>query len=222
MFGRIARRYDAVNSLMTFGRDRFWRRFAIKEASLSPGDRLLDAGTGTGALAREAGRMIDGLSVVAADFSPAMLAVGRKGVAPRPIQWCLADALSLPFPDASFDAVVSGFLVRNVEDVTAALDEQYRILKPRGRVVILDTSPPPASPLRPLITAYLRLAIPALGTIVARDGAAYTYLPASTQRFKTPEELGAVMEGAGFTGIRFRRFMGGTIAVHRGRRPREG
>ncbi|HPO57410.1 MAG TPA: class I SAM-dependent methyltransferase, partial [Anaerolineaceae bacterium] len=132
MFARIAPRYDLMNRLMTGGQDRAWRREVIARAGLQPGQRLLDLGAGTGDLAFEALRRHPGVQVVAADFTPAMLQVGRKRPEPHP-GWAAADALRLPFPDESFDALVSGFLLRNVADLDQALAEQYRVLRPGGR-----------------------------------------------------------------------------------------
>ncbi|GAB4480152.1 MAG: bifunctional demethylmenaquinone methyltransferase/2-methoxy-6-polyprenyl-1,4-benzoquinol methylase UbiE [Anaerolineae bacterium] len=221
MFSRIAHRYDVMNRLMTFGRDRAWRRYVIREARLRPGTRLLDVATGTGDLAFEALRQHGQLEVVGVDFAIPMMLVGRQRRGGDRIMWCGADALHLPFPDGSFDAVVSAYLMRNVIDVPRAFKEQIRVVRPGGRVVTLDTSPPPRGPLRPLILFYLRVIIPLLGRLVAGDGAAYTYLPESTQAFKTPEELAEIMRQAGLVNVHYRRFMFGTMAVHSGTRPEE-
>jgi demethylmenaquinone methyltransferase/2-methoxy-6-polyprenyl-1,4-benzoquinol methylase len=220
MFGRIARRYDLMNRLMTLGRDRAWRRYAVRQAALAPGGRLLDVATGTGDIAREALRQHDGPSaVVGVDFSDPMMQVGRQRPGADRIAWCRADALALPFPDAAFDAVVSGYLVRNVTDMAGVFREQVRVARPGGRVVCLDTSPPPRGILRPLIRVYFWLVIPLLGRIVAGSGTDYTYLPESTEGFKTPDELAAIMREAGLRDVCYRRFMFGTMAVHVGVRP---
>ncbi|MCZ7542727.1 MAG: class I SAM-dependent methyltransferase [Anaerolineae bacterium] len=137
------------------------------------------------------------------------------------MRWVEADALALPFADATFDAATSGYLLRNVIDPTAAFREQARVVKPGGRVVCLDTSPPPENALRPFIMIHLRYVIPLLGRLVAGDSAAYNYLPESTQAFKTPEELAAIMRAAGLVDVRYRPFMFGTMAVHVGARPKE-
>ena len=135
--------------------------------------------------------------------------------------WAGADALQLPFSDATFDAVTSGYLVRNVIDIPRTLKEQLRVLKPGGRLVILDSSPPPPTLLRPFIEIHLRYIIPTLGRLVAGpNGAdAYQYLPSSTQAFKTPAELAAIMQEAGVMDIQYRTFMFGTMAVHWGNKP---
>lgn len=221
MFGRIAGRYDLMNRLMTFGQDRRWRRYAVQQAALPPAGRLLDVATGTGDIAFEALRQHPGAAVVGADFSTEMMRVGRARAGGERVTWVNGDALALPFADASFDAVSSGYLMRNVVDVPGAFREQVRVVKPGGRVVALDTSPPPRSALRPFILLHLRAVIPLLGRLVAGDASAYTYLPESTQAFKTPEELARIMRSVGLVNVRYRRFMFGTMAVHTGTRPEE-
>ncbi|MFQ3565770.1 MAG: bifunctional demethylmenaquinone methyltransferase/2-methoxy-6-polyprenyl-1,4-benzoquinol methylase UbiE [Aggregatilineales bacterium] len=216
MFDRIAGRYNLMNRLMTAGQDQRWRRFVIEKARLSPGDRLLDLATGTGDIAFEALRAVPEVQAVGGDFSLGMMRVGRRQPSGDRIQWSGADALNLPFPDETFDAVTAGYLMRNVIDIPRAFAEQYRVLKPGGRLVILDTSPPPQNLLRPFILFHLRVVIPTLGRLVSGNGDAYEYLPESTQAFKTPEELAALMRAAGFKKVAFRLFMFGTIAVHWG------
>lgn len=218
MFARIAGRYDLLNRLMTFGRDRAWRRFVVDQAALPAGGRLLDLGSGTGDIALEALRRAGNATVVGADFTLPMMEVGRSRPGGERVLWCGADALRLPFPDAAFDAVTSGYLLRNVADARAAFREQARVVRPAGRVVCLDTSPPPRNLARPFVLFQLRCVIPLLGRLIARDAAAYRYLPESTRRFKTPEELAALMREAGLEDVRWRSFMFGSIAVHTGRR----
>jgi len=220
MFDRIAGRYQLMNALMTFGRDRAWRRAVVLATALPPGGRLLDLASGTGDIALEALRLDAGARVAAADFSLEMMRVGRRRPGGDRIAWCAADALSLPFADASFDAVTSGYLLRNVADRAGVFREQARVVRPGGRVVCLDTSPPPATPLRPLVRLYLRRIIPLLGRLIAGERSAYAYLSASTEGFKTPPELAAIMREAGLVEVRYQRFMAGTIAVHVGTRPR--
>lgn len=213
MFARIAPRYDLMNRLMTGGQDRAWRREVIGRAGLQPGQRLLDLGAGTGDLAFEALRRHPGVQVVAADFTPAMLQVGRKRPDPHP-GWAAADALRLPFPDESFDALVSGFLLRNVADLDQALAEQYRVLRPGGRWVSLDTTRPAPGLFSPLIRFHMDRVIPALGALVTGQRDAYTYLPASSQNFLPAEQLLECLRRAGFRQAGFRRRMFGTVAVH--------
>ncbi len=215
MFARIAARYDLINRLMTAGQDRRWRKQVIRLARLQPGDSLLDLGAGTGDLAFEALRQQPQARVVAVDFTLEMMRLGqRRGTLP----WSSADALCLPFPEAAFDAVVSGFLLRNVVAVQKALQEQYRVLKPGGRIVVLDTTRPRRSWLSPLIWIHLHFVIPVLGGLISGQPEAYRYLPASTENFLTAEQLAARMAVAGFRNIAFRRRMLGTIAIHWGRK----
>jgi demethylmenaquinone methyltransferase / 2-methoxy-6-polyprenyl-1,4-benzoquinol methylase len=219
MFSRIARRYDLMNRLMTAGRDRRWREEAALRAALSPGDRLLDLGTGTGDLALEARRQAPGSLPVAADFTIEMMRTGQARLRSRadpPLAWCTADALHLPFPEASFEAVISGFLMRNVGDLNQALAEQRRVLKPGGRIVVLDTTRPQRSLLTPLIQVHFHLVIPLLGRLIAGSGEAYRYLPDSTQAFLSAEELAGKMAASGFQQVGFNRRMLGAIAIHWG------
>jgi demethylmenaquinone methyltransferase/2-methoxy-6-polyprenyl-1,4-benzoquinol methylase len=221
MFERIARRYNLMNRLITFGRDRVWRRHVVRQAALQPSGSLLDVATGTGDIALEALRQRPGAAVIGADFAPGMMRVGRRRSGGSRVGWCIADALALPFADASFDAVASGYLMRNVADILAAFREQRRVARPGGRVICLDTSPPPPGFLRPLILFHLRVIIPLLGRLIAGDAAAYTYLPASTEGFRTPDELAGLMRQAGLVEVRYRLFMFGAMAVHVGLRPEE-
>lgn len=219
MFGKIARRYDIMNSLMTFGRDQAWRRYVIQMAGPASGGRLLDVGAGTGRIALDAIADIPDITVIATDFSLEMMRVGKRGPGGLRIPWCCADALHLPFPDAHFHAVASGYLIRNVADRERAFEEQMRVVVPGGWVVCLDTSPAPHNILRPFALFYLRFVIPFLGSVITGDSDAYRYLPASTEAFKTPEELAAIMEKIGFREVTIQRFMFGNIGVVAGRRP---
>ena len=219
MFGRIAARYDLMNRLMTFNQDRSWRRFVVRQAHLPPGGWLLDIATGTGDIALEARRQVPDLRVVAADFALPMMRVGQRRSGAAGIAWQAADTLHLPYTGAVFDAVTSGYLFRNVTDIPGALAEQIRVLKPGGRLVTLDTTPPPRNLLRPFIQAHLKYIIPTLGRIITGQADAYSYLPESTLGFKTAEELAALMRAAGLIEVGCRRFMFGTMAVHWGTKP---
>jgi demethylmenaquinone methyltransferase/2-methoxy-6-polyprenyl-1,4-benzoquinol methylase len=150
---------------------------------------------------------------VAADFTLGMMQAGDlRGH----LDWSAADAMQLPFPDAGFDAVVSGFLMRNVLDVRQALQEQYRVLTRGGRIVILDTTHPHRNLLTPFLWLHLHLVIPLLGTLITGQREAYTYLPDSTEKFLYAEQLASAMREAGFKNVVFRRRMFGTIAIHWG------
>ena len=222
MFGRIAERYNLINRLMTAGQDQRWRRFVIKKAQLPENGLMLDLATGTGDIAFEGVKSTKGLHAIGADFALPMMLVGQQEKMGSHIDWCGADALQLPFPDNTFDAVTSGYLVRNVIDITRTLSEQRRILKPGGRIVILDSSPPPPSLVRPFIKLHLKYGIPLLGRLIAgKEGAdAYQYLPESTQAFKTPDELKHLMLDTGIVNVDYKTFMFGTIAIHWGEKPK--
>jgi demethylmenaquinone methyltransferase/2-methoxy-6-polyprenyl-1,4-benzoquinol methylase len=170
-------------------------------------------GTGTGDLAREALSQYPQAKVIAADFTLEMMRVGQSKDA---LNFSSADALCLPFSDLSFDAVVSGFLMRNVIDLQKALQEQYRVLKKGGRIVILDTTRPRKHILSPLIWLHMHVVIPALGKVLTGTQEAYQYLPDSSEAFVTAENLASRMAVAGFKRLNYQRLMFGTIAIHWG------
>jgi demethylmenaquinone methyltransferase/2-methoxy-6-polyprenyl-1,4-benzoquinol methylase len=221
VFTRIAPHYDLMNRLMTGGQDKRWRRAAIRRARLSPGERLLDLGAGTGDLAREALQQQPQAQILAADFTLQMMRVG-KSTTPNllPLNWSAADALRLPFGDKTFNAVVSGFLMRNVADLSLALAEQLRVLKPGGRIVILDTTRPRRSLISPFTWVHLHLVIPTLGTLISGQRDAYTYLPDSTESFLYAEQLAERLTEVGFINVGFQRLMLGTIAMHWAEKPK--
>jgi demethylmenaquinone methyltransferase/2-methoxy-6-polyprenyl-1,4-benzoquinol methylase len=180
----------------------------------------LDLGTGTGDLALEALRRDGDLLAVGGDFTLAMLRVGQGRPGGERVRWAGIDALHLPFAAGEFDALTSGYLMRNVIDVRRAWAEQFRVLKPGGWVVCLDTTPPPANLLRPFINFHLHVVIPALGRLIAGASDAYTYLPDSTEGFLPAEQLARRLAEAGFEAVGFRRLMFGTMAIHWGMKPR--
>lgn len=221
MFARIAGRYDLLNDLMTAGRHRYWKRVAARAAEPA-GAVALDLGSGTGDIARELVRH-GAREVVAADFVPEMLAPAieraeRDGM--TSLRFAIADALALPFADASFDCVTSGFLVRNVADQEQAFREMLRVLRPGGRVVCLEASHRDGVVGR-VLNAGFGVVARLLGQIVARDKDAYSYLPDSAAAFASPAELAATMRRAGFAAIQCHTFGLGMIAIHRARRPDE-
>ena len=210
MFDRIAPVYDVMNRVMTAGLDQRWRRATVREA-VRPGDRVLDACCGTGDLAVAAREAAAG-EVIGVDFSERMLERARRK-APE-VEWVQADVLALPFGDASFDAAVVGFGVRNVEDLAAGLKELRRVLRPGGRLGILEITKP-RGPLAIFYKLWFDRIVPLLGRVLP-GGAAYTYLPASVRRFPGPEELADLLRTCGFENVRFRRFAGGIVALHVG------
>lgn len=217
MFARIAPRYDLMNRLMTAGMDGAWRNELIQRAQLSAQSRVLDIGTGTGDIAREVLRRYPSSVVAAADYTFEMMFAGKqKG---RALNFNSADALHLPYADETFDAVVSGFLLRNVTDIDAALREHYRVLKHGGRFVSLDTTRPEKNLFSPFIQFHLQTIIPTLGRFITGDARAYSYLTTSTANFLRAEDLAQRARDAGFREVSFVRKNFGTIAIHWGYKP---
>jgi demethylmenaquinone methyltransferase/2-methoxy-6-polyprenyl-1,4-benzoquinol methylase len=209
MFDRIAPVYDAMNRLMTAGLDRRWRR-ETAAAVVRPGDRVLDVACGTGDLALAAAAA--GGRVTGVDFSTRMLERARRKSSA--VEWLEADALALPFDDASFDVVTSGFGVRNLADLEAGLRELRRVLRPGGRIGVLEITQPQGA-LRPFFRVWFDRVVPLMGKVLP-GGGAYTYLPASVRRFPGPGDLAAALERAGFADVRYRLFAGGIVALHTG------
>ena len=210
MFDRIAPVYDAMNRVMTGGLDRRWRRITVEQV-VREGDRVLDACCGTGDLALAA-RAQGAAEVVGLDFSPKMLERARaKGPG---IEWVQGDVLALPFEDASFDSATVGFGIRNVDDLEAGLRELRRVLRPGGRLAILEITTP-RGVLAPFYRVWFDRVVPLLGRVLP-GGDAYTYLPASVRRFPGPSELARLFEENGFREVRFRVFAGGIVALHVG------
>ncbi|MGH2934494.1 MAG: class I SAM-dependent methyltransferase [Gaiellaceae bacterium] len=207
MFDRIAPVYDVMNRVMTAGLDQRWRRSTV-DAVVRPGDRVLDACCGTGDLAVAA--RLRGADVVGLDFSEAMLdrARGKRG----DVEWVRGDVLALPFDDGSFDAATVGFGVRNVDDLGAGLRELRRVLRPGGRLGILEITQPRGM-LAPFYRLWFDRAIPLLGRVLP-GGSAYTYLPASVRRFPGPDDLAALLQESGFGAVAYRLFAVGIVALH--------
>jgi demethylmenaquinone methyltransferase/2-methoxy-6-polyprenyl-1,4-benzoquinol methylase len=216
LFTRIASKYDLVNHLITGWQDNRWRRFAINQLQLPPAAQLLDIGSGNGQLVQEALRLHPDCNTIAADLTQSMLEVGRLRDKTDKILWTRSNSAHLPFNDLSFDGVISGFLLRNLSDIFQGIREQYRVLKPGGRIVVLDTSKPPQHLLSPLIRFYMKKIMPTLGGIVSGHKQAYKYLNHSTEVFFRAEELAAFLVAAGFNKVTYKQFAFGVIAVHWG------
>jgi demethylmenaquinone methyltransferase / 2-methoxy-6-polyprenyl-1,4-benzoquinol methylase len=213
MFDRIARVYDRMNSVMTAGLHHRWRERAADLAAVGPGDRALDVATGTGDLAIElARRVAPSGEVVGSDFSEGMLDIARKK-APT-LTWEWANALELPYEDDAFDAATVGFGARNFSDLDRGLAEMARVVRPGGRVVVLEITTPQKPPLSTFFSVWFDRVVPALGRVADSD--AYTYLPSSVKRFPAPEELAARLAAAGLGDVRWILTAGGIIALHAG------
>jgi len=219
MFTRIAGRYDLMNSLMTGGRHHAWRRLTATAVTAAPAGLALDLATGTGDLALALRAATPGRAVVGADFSEAMLQRARAKLRAQResgVTLLAADALALPFADKTFACVTSAFLLRNLADLSAGLAEMRRVTMPGGLVAALEITRPGVRGWDAAFGLYFNRVVPLIGAIVARDRAAYTYLPSSVERFVTPAELAELMEQAGLRAVRYRRLALGTIALHVG------
>jgi demethylmenaquinone methyltransferase / 2-methoxy-6-polyprenyl-1,4-benzoquinol methylase len=216
MFSRIAPYYDRMNRIITFGQDSRWRRRVIDLLQPVNGRLYLDVGAGTGDLSKLLHETCPDSRIIAADLTWEMVKLGKDTKNDANILWILADAQDLPFANGTFDGTVSGFLFRNVPDMDRALVEQIRILTDRSRLVSLDTTPPSRNILYPFILLYFRLIIPAIGKLLTGDLLAYSYLPESTQKHVTSDELFSKMTRAGFRSVGYEKWMAGTMAIHYG------
>jgi demethylmenaquinone methyltransferase/2-methoxy-6-polyprenyl-1,4-benzoquinol methylase len=219
MFDRIAGLYDRMNAVMTAGLDRSWRHRAAELASVSPGDRVLDVATGTGDLALELARRVSpGGEVVGIDFSERMLEIARtkaEAISGSVVRFASANALALPFPDSAYDAATVGFGARNFADLERGLREMARVVRPGGRVVVLEITTPQRPPLSTFFELWFDRVVPVLGRL-AGDAQAYSYLPNSVKRFPAPDALAAAMWRSGMAGVRYIVTAGGIVALHVG------
>jgi len=220
MFGRIARRYDLLNHLLSFGLDIGWRRLAARLTGLKPGDRALDVASGTGDLAFELAKRVGaGGFVVGLDITREMLVLGRaKGGrrGERRVDHHEGDAMALPYRDGSFRAVTMAFGGRNVPDLGGAFREMARVLAPGGRAVFLELNRPGLWGFRHLFDWYFHTFSPLVGGLISGERAAYEYLPRSVDRFEDVAEIAGLMRAAGLTDVRVRALMFGVANVHVG------
>jgi len=216
MFGRIARRYDLVNSVMTAGVDALWRRRAVGELDLRPDARVLDLCCGTGALTRDCAARVPAGRVTGIDFAPQMLALARQHTQAANVDYREGDVLALPFEAATFDAATMGFSLRNVVDIGACLREIARVLKPGGTFVNLEVSKPANALTRRAFYAYFYGIVPIIGRLFGSDPAAYRYLPQSLVNYPESRELVQIFDANGFVRTRAIPLMGGVAALHVG------
>jgi len=221
VFDSVAGRYDLMNDLMSGGLHRLWKRFALSQTGLRPGQRALDVASGTGDLAAGLARQVGSTGMaVLTDINWEMLSRGRdrlldKGIAGN-VAFVIANAEQLPFPDRSFDCVTIAFGLRNVTDKAAALRSMRRALRPGGRLLVLEFSQPRVKGLKPLYDAYSFKLLPALGRFVAGDEASYRYLAESIRMHPDQTALAAMMSEAGFEDCRWHNLAGGIVALHLG------
>jgi demethylmenaquinone methyltransferase/2-methoxy-6-polyprenyl-1,4-benzoquinol methylase len=227
VFESVASNYDLMNDLMSLGIHRAWKRDFVATSGVGLGDRVLDLAGGTGDIAVLLSRIVgDRGQVVLTDINAAMLGVGRRRLEDRGVvgnlRYALADAERLPFADQRFDAVTIAFGLRNVTDKEAALREMHRVLRPGGRVLILEFSEVRSEPLKLAYDAWSFGVLPLLGRFIANDEDSYRYLAESIRKHPPQEELAAMMEDAGFADVRYRNLTGGIVAIHSGMRESDG
>lgn len=223
MFDSISKHYDLLNHLLSLGTDRLWRRKAVMLMGkhCTPGT-ILDVATGTGDLAIEALRL-GPEKITGIDLSSRMLEEGRRKISKLgysgKIELLKSDAMATGFPDASFDAAMSAFGVRNFENTLAGLTEMCRVIRPGGMIIVLEFSRPSAFPLKQIYGLYFRQILPRIGRKVSGDPSAYTYLPESVMSFPDNEKFLGLMRDAGFTGVRQKRLTGGIASIYSGFKP---
>ena len=220
VFSRVASRYDVMNDLMSVGIHRLWKNAMMDWLAPRPGQRLLDVAGGTGDIAFRFLARAPGATAVVCDLTTPMLDEGQKraeaaGLAER-LDWVTGDAMALPFPDRSFDVYTISFGIRNVTRIEDALTEAFRVLKPGGRIMVLEFSQLPNPLLQRAYDAYSFNVIPALGQVVAHDRDSYQYLVESIRRFPDQETFAGMIRAAGFGQVSYRNLSMGIAALHSG------
>ncbi len=227
MFDRIAPRYDFLNRLLSLRQDIVWRKQMVKAAGLTPGSTALDVACGTCDVALEiSDQLKNQVKIFGLDFSYGMLRLGKeklnkksKSEKSKSIVLLNADALSLPFNDNLFDGVFIAFGIRNIMDRQRAVDSFFKVLKPKGRLAVLELTTPEKGLLRSLYLLYFQKILPLIGSFFSKDNAAYSYLPASVLKFPTPEQFITIMKRSGFEQNRFKRMTFGIVTLFIGRKP---
>ena len=225
VFDKVARRYDLMNDLMSLGVHRLWKDMTAARLNPQPGETIIDCAGGTGDIARRLAKLARqakarrggaDAQIMVIDYNAEMIAAGRSRGGEPEIAWAVGDAQRLPLPDACADAYVIGFGIRNVTDISAALRDARRVLKPGGRFLCLEFSRPPVKAVRQIYDAYSFQVIPAMGELAASDRASYQYLVESIRRFPPQERFADMMREAGFKQVSFTNFSGGVAALHQG------
>jgi len=221
VFHSVADKYDVMNDLMSLGIHRLWKRYTIEMSGVRAGQRVLDIAGGTGDLAAKFAALVgDAGEVVLADINDSMLKVGRERLIDRGVldnvEYVQANAEALPFPSNHFDCITIAFGLRNVTDKSAALRSMFRVLKPGGRLLVLEFSKPVLPGLAPVYDAYSFKLLPLMGKLVANDAESYRYLAESIRMHPGQEELLTMMQAAGFERCAYFNLSGGIVALHRG------
>jgi len=221
VFHSVAPRYDLMNDLMSFGLHRLWKRFTLQQAAIRPGQRVLDVASGTGDLAKAMAQAVGPQGkVVVTDINEAMLAYGRDKLIDAGMmgntEFVLADAEKLPFADNDFDCVTIAFGLRNVTDKMAALHSMYRVLKPGGKLLVLEFSQPSLSIVQKFYDLYSFHVIPKMGEMILKDRDSYQYLVESIRRHPPQQALKAMMTTCGFEDVEYHNLSGGIVALHEG------
>jgi demethylmenaquinone methyltransferase/2-methoxy-6-polyprenyl-1,4-benzoquinol methylase len=221
VFDSVADNYDLMNDVMSFGIHRLWKRFAVEQSGARPGQRILDLAGGTGDLAARLSRLVGPQGgVVIGDINASMLNVGRARLLDRGISgnvtFVQANAENLPFPPNSFDCISIAFGLRNVTDKQKALESMYRVLKPGGRVLVLEFSTPVLPGLQQAYDLYSFRILPLMGRLIAGDESSYRYLAESIRMHPDQEQLKTMMQQAGFEDCDYHNLSGGIVALHRG------